>query len=283
MWATQFRPILPVFDDGDLLHTSPHPLQSIPLDDTLEQAVEDITPAHMAIGPPDAPPPSPITTFSLICKSLDLEDEESIDGIDSSETTRWNQLLFYFSQGRAAGRHAWDYIPFTAITPLYLPFGVRTPAQVLEQVRGDVSSELIRLTLGSAICTQDISHQNTFYNPAAPTMLGTINWMLWREDGYQVASVCMHVYSPREYNFQDEYVSFIAIPIYFIDTTLLLTQSPYNSLGQTILDDMVVPPYGVWEPAGYTLQRFELGEMLIEDRSEAIRNWVDEQARFGWF
>ena len=136
---------------------------------------------------------------------------------------------------------------------------------------------------GSAICVQYISCQNTFYNPAAPTMLGTINWMLWREDGYQVASVCMHVYSPREYNFQDEYVSFIAIPIYFIDTTLLLTQSPYNSLGQTILDDMVVPPYRVWEPAGYTLQRFELGEMLIEDRSEAIRNWVDEQARFGWF
>ena len=70
---------------------------------------------------------------------------------------------------------------------------------------------------------------------------------------------------------------------YFIDTALLLAQSPYNSLGQTILNDTVVPPYRVWEPAGYTLQRFELGEMLIKDRSEAIRNWVDEQARFGWF
>ena len=194
MWAAQFRPISPVFDDRDLLHTPPHPL---PLDDNLEQAVQNITSAHTVIGPPDTPPPSPITTFSSICESLDLEDAESMDGIDFSETTGWNQLLFYFSQGRAAGRCAWDYIPFTAIAPLYLPLGIRTPAWILEQVRGDISSELIRLRLGSAICVQDISCQNTFYNPVAPTMLGTIDRMLWREDGYQVASVCMHVYSPR--------------------------------------------------------------------------------------
>ena len=44
-------------------------------------------------------------------------------------------------------------------------------------------------------------------------------------------------------------------PIYFIETTLLLAQSLYNSLGQTILDDTVVPPYRVWEPAGYALWR----------------------------
>ena len=283
MWAAQFRPISPVFDDRDLLHTPPHPLQPLPMDENLEPAVQNITSVRAAIGPPDAPPPSPITTFSSIDESLDLEDAESMDGIDSRETTRWNQLLFYFSQGRAAGRRAWDYIPFTAIAPSYLPLSVRTPAWILEQVRGDVSSELIRLRPGSAICVQDISRQNTFYNPAAPTMLGTIDRMLWREDGYQVASVCTHVYSPRGYDFEDEYISFIAIPIYFIDTALLLTQSPYNSLGQTILNDMVVPPYRVWEPAGYALRRFELGEILIEDRSEAIRNWVDEQARFGWF
>ena len=253
MWAAQFRPISPVFDDRELLHTPPHLLQSLPLDNSLEQAVQNITSARTVIGPPDTPPPSPITTFSLIYKSLDLEDEELMDGIDSRETTRWNQLLFYFSQGRAAGRHAWDYIPFTAIAPSYLPLGIRTPAWILEQVRGDVSSELIRLRLGSAICVQDISRQNTFYNPAASTMLGTINQMLWREDGYQVASVCMHFYSPRGYNFEDEYISFIAIPIYFINTAPLLAQSPYNSLGQTILNDMVVPPYRVWEPAGYAL------------------------------
>jgi hypothetical protein len=71
-------------------------------------------------------------------------------------------------------------------------------------------------------------------------MLGSIDQMLRREDGYQVTSVCMHVYSPRGYDFDDEYISFIAIPIYFIDTALLLAQSPYNSLGQTILNDMVV-------------------------------------------
>ena len=142
------------------------------------QAVQNITSACVVIGPLDIPPPSPITSFSSICKSLNLEDPESMDGIDSSQTTGCNQLLFYFSQGRAAGRRAWDYIPFTAVTPSYLPFSIRTPAWVLEQVRGDISSELIRLRPGSAICIQDISCQNTFYNPAAPTMLGTINRML---------------------------------------------------------------------------------------------------------
>ena len=94
---------------------------------------------------------------------------------------------------------------------------------------------------------------------------------------------CMSIPPEDMYDFDDEYISFIAIPIDFIETALLLTQSPYNSPGQTILDDTVVPPYKVWEPAGYALQRFKLGEMLIEDRSEVIRNWVDEQARFGWF
>ena len=87
MWAAQFRPILRDFDDRDLLHTPPRPLQSLPLDDNLEQAVQNITSAHVAIGPPDAPPPSPITTFSSIYESLDLEDAELMDGIDSSETT----------------------------------------------------------------------------------------------------------------------------------------------------------------------------------------------------
>ena len=201
MWAAQFRPISPVFDDRDLLHTPPHPLQSLPFDDNLEQVVQNITSACTMIGPPDAPPPLPITTFSSIYESLNLEDAESMDGIDSSETMCWNQLLFYFSQDRAAGRCAWDYIPFTAIAPSYLPVGVRTPAWILEQVREDVSYELIRLRPGSAICVQDISRQNTFYNPAAPTMLGTIDRKLWREDGYQVTSVYTHVYSPRGFDF----------------------------------------------------------------------------------
>ena len=94
MWAVQFRPISPVFDDRDLLHTPPHPLQPLLLDENLEQAVQNIMSTRTMIGPPDAPPPSPITTFSPIYESLDLEDEESMDGIDSRETMRWNQLLF---------------------------------------------------------------------------------------------------------------------------------------------------------------------------------------------
>ena len=175
MWAAQFRHISPVFDEGDLLHTPPHPLQAMPLDDRLGQAVQNVTLVCTAIGPPDIPPPSPIMLFSSNCELLNLNDVESIDGIDSSETTCWNQLLFYFSQGRAAGRHAWDYIPFSAIAPSYILVSIRAPAWVLEQVRGDISSELIRLRPGSAICVQDISHQNTFYNPAPPTMLGTID------------------------------------------------------------------------------------------------------------
>ena len=142
--------------------------------------VQNITSAHTAIGPPDAPPPSPITTLSSIYESLNLENAELMDGIDSSETTHWNQLLFYFSQSRAAGRHAWDYIPFTAIAPSYLPVSIRTPAWILEQVRGDVFSELIRLRPGSAICVQDIFHQNTFYNPAAPTNALERGWVSGR-------------------------------------------------------------------------------------------------------
>jgi len=194
----------------------------------------------------------------------------------------WDQLLYYFSQSRAEGQHVWDYIPFTAISPCYLPSGIITPAWILEQVRGDVSSDLIKLRPGSAICLQDISRQDAFYDPAAPTVLGTIDHMLWQEEGYQVASISMHVYSPRGYDFQHAYLSFAAIPTHYVDPSFLLSRIPYNSLGQTSLNDDINPPHRVWEPAGYGLRRFDLGEMVVEDRSQAVSNWVNEQGGLGW-
>src|SRR6202047_772030 len=68
-----------------------------------------------------------------------------------------------------------------------------TSAWILEQMRGGVPSDLLKLGPGSAISLQDISLREAFYMPAAPTLFGVIDFMQWREDGYQVTTVSMNV------------------------------------------------------------------------------------------
>ena len=107
--------------------------------------------------------------------------------------------------------------PVIAIAPEYLPTDVHTPTWLLEQVRMDVPSDLIKLRPGSAVCLQDLSLHDSFYAPAIPTMLGVINRMLWHEEGYQIASVGTHVYSPSGYDVQFE--GFVLSPSPFPSST----------------------------------------------------------------
>jgi hypothetical protein len=223
-------------------------------------------------------------SFSSIYESLDnIEDQELWPGINPSEMTRWDQLLYYFSQGRSVGLRAYDYIPFTAIAPRFLPSTLQTPAWILEKVRGDISSDLLKLRPGSAICLQDISRQEAFYDPIAPTMMGTIDRMLWCEIGYQVASICTHVYSPRGYDFEYEYFCLAAIPIHYVDSAFWLPLVSCGTLGQSSLGNDVWPPLREWNTGRSGLRELELGEILVADRSQAISEWVDEQSQLGWF
>ena len=73
------------------------------------------------------------------------------------------------------GRWAQNYLPFITIAPEYLPTDVHTPAWLLEQVRMDVPSDLIKLRPGTAVYLQDLSLRDSFYTPTIPTMLGVIN------------------------------------------------------------------------------------------------------------
>ena len=99
------------------------------------------------------------------------------------------QLPPGFSQGRAAGREVCDYLSFTAITPRHLPPDIHTSAWILEQMRGGVPSDLLKLGPDVAISLQDISLQEAFYVPVVPTLFGVIDCMQWREDSYQVVTV----------------------------------------------------------------------------------------------
>jgi hypothetical protein len=69
-----------------------------------------------------------------------------------------------------------------------------------------------------------------------------------------------------------------------VDPDFHLSTIMNNSLGQTSMgDDGVSPPYRRWEMAGSYLGRLELESLITEDRSEVVKNWVDEQSRLGWF
>jgi hypothetical protein len=138
---------------------------------------------------PATPPSSPIPPRALSPGPFDYMERTLSPDTNPSGMTRWNGLLQNFSQGRAAGRNVCDYIPFDAIAPCYLPLSVRTPAWILDQIRGEIPFEMIKLRPGSAICLQDASFRDVFRTPAIPTMFGTIDRMQWREDGYQVATV----------------------------------------------------------------------------------------------
>ena len=73
--------------------------------------------------------------------------------VHPGEGTQWDQLLYYFTQGRNMGQWAQDYLLFIAIAPEYLPTDVCMPAWLLEQVSMDVPSDLIKLRPGSAVRT----------------------------------------------------------------------------------------------------------------------------------
>ena len=83
--------------------------------------------------------------------------------------------------------------------------------------------------------------------------------MLWHEEGYQIASVGTHVYSPSEYDVQFE--------------GFVLSPSPFPSY----------PPIRDWGRMGASWRVCDVRNILEEERSAAVRDWVEEQASIQWF
>jgi hypothetical protein len=108
--------------------------------------------------------------------------------------------------------------------------------------------------------------------------------MQCREDGYQITTVSTHIYVPDGYDIVNTHFCFVAIPTWFIDPIFLVAHiSPYNTLGQTSFGfEEVYPPQRIWEGTGTGLRQLEMGSIHVEDRHEAVREWVDEQHRLGW-
>jgi hypothetical protein len=281
MCAAQFRSISPP-PRGRTPPSPPHPLQA-----SLPGIAPDLfgPNAHtmrVERDPPTAPPSSPSPSHLANSEIRNYRGQDSLSGVIPNEMSRWDQLLYYFSDGRSGGRRAYDYMPFTAIAPRYLASNTRTPAWILEEVRGGISSDLIKLRPGSAICLQDTTLQEAFNAPSAPTMLGVIDRMQWGEDGYQIATVNTHVHSPSGYDFEAEVLSFIAIPTRFIHPAHRFSRVTCNTIGQMSINNVVYPPCRVWEPTSHGLRIFNLAEMVTMDRFQVVSTLIDEQAQFGW-
>src|SRR3984893_8982586 len=173
--TTQFQPLPLLSRTRASPPTPPHPLQEARLHEPSNVGENQRERSVSA-----TPPPSPISSMSVLSLREDLLsniDVEAISITTTQEGLRWNGFLREFSQGRAAGREVRDYLSFTAIAPCYLPPGICTPAWILEQMRGGIPSDLLKLGPGSAISLQDISLWEAFYAPAAPTLFGIIDCM----------------------------------------------------------------------------------------------------------
>ena len=107
--------------------------------------------------------------------------------------------------------------------------------------------------------------------------------MLWHEEGYQITSVGTHVYSPNGYDVQFKGFCFIAIPISFINPAFYLPRVEQRTLGQMIINDKVYLPIRDWGRMGASWRVCDVRNILEEERSAAVRDWVEEQASIQWF
>ena len=107
--------------------------------------------------------------------------------------------------------------------------------------------------------------------------------MLWHEEGYQITSVSTHVYSHNGYNILFEGFFFIAIPISFVDPAFYLPWVEQRTLGQTIINDKVYHPIRDWGRMGGGWRVCDVRNILEEERSAAVRDWIEEQASIQWF
>src|ERR1700736_3568059 len=192
--TTRFQPLPLLSRTRVSLPTLPHPLQEARLRDPSNFGEIEGEQSVSATLPPS---PSSSTSVHLSREHLLSDiDVEAISVTTTQEGSQWNSFLREFSQGRAAGREVRNYLSFTTIAPHYLPPDIRTPAWILEQMRGGVPSDLLKLGPSLAISLQDISLWEAFYAPVVPTLFGIIDRMQWREDGYQITTVSMHIYVP---------------------------------------------------------------------------------------
>ena len=173
MWAAQFRPPSPPRRARTPPPTPPHPLQ-IALPSALQYLfIEDRHTFLVNRQIPATPPPSTISSDSSNSLGSTFSNEPIIVAGDDirvhpGEWTQWDQLLYYFAQRRNMGQWAQDYLPFIAIAPEYLPTDVRMPTRLLEQVRMDVPSDLIKLRPGTAVCLRTCPFTTLFMLPLYP-------------------------------------------------------------------------------------------------------------------
>jgi len=144
MWAAQFRPPSLILRAMPQPPTPPHPLE-VESSERLGASVPITRSFFNGHVSPAAPPSSPIPPCAPSPGPFDYMECTLSPDTNPSGMTRWNGLLQNFLQGRAAGRNVCDYIPFNAIAPCYLPLSVRAPAWILDQIRGEIPFEMIKL------------------------------------------------------------------------------------------------------------------------------------------
>src|SRR3984893_4920356 len=171
--TTRFQPLPLLSRTRASPPTLPHPLQEARLRD-LSNVGENQGEQSVSATPPPSPSSSTSVRSSREHLLSDI-DVETISVTATQEGSQWNGFLQEFSQGRAAAQKVCNYLSFTAIAPRYLPPDICTLAWILEQMRGGVPSDLLKLGPSSAISLQDISLWEAFYASVAPTLFGVID------------------------------------------------------------------------------------------------------------
>ena len=103
-------------------------------------------------------------------------------------------MLKNFASSKYQGREAANYIPYYALAPCNQEALVYSTWR-LGKFRGGFSAQLAKLTMGSAICLQDVSQRDHLEYPNLPTIFGTLVRPMWREGEHIIYEVDTHLYS----------------------------------------------------------------------------------------
>jgi hypothetical protein len=195
-------------------------------------------------------------------------------------------LLRTTSFGLNGGRRLCDYQLAKAVSPFYrlktniIPCWVVT---ALDVISSGTTASRDRLGTGSALYLYDDALGRMSEGFEQTILLGTIQRVEWREPGYQIYQLKVHLYSRTAEPFPilaDK--AYVAIPHTYIPVTALHSYNSYVTLGQEWDEKgTIYPPRRSWhrQPGpgelGWVYPHYEaMLEWKSQARKECIREWL---------
>ena len=190
----------------------------------------------------------------------------------------WNIFFTKYSRGRILNLTVRDYMLFGALSPFnrhIVGGNAITPAWILDEMRADYPSQLVKLSKGENICLQDTTLLHDRIDPRLPTIWGTVGNRAWVEPGFEVYYFDIHLHTtcippkPISHSY-----TFIAIPFAYLDPQRAPGKVYSSTLGQRQVGTSNVYVRPLLE--GEEEKQDDKDERALDDFDAVAQQWVSE-------